>query len=70
MRFVVPQGEQQGALEQKAFGVGGLAEAIQQTLQREQHQYLIEVRVSGFGDRKQTRPDRCGEIFCHASASR
>ena len=53
VRHVVPEREQQRALEDEAVGMGGTAQAIQKTLQRKAHQHLVEIDSGGPGDVEQ-----------------
>jgi len=62
MRHVVPEREQQRALEQKALGVLRLGQAIEDALQGEAHQHLIEVDTLRLGDVQQAGADRCGDV--------
>jgi hypothetical protein len=47
MGHVVPEREQQGALEQKMIGVRRLAQPVENSLQGEAREHLVEVRALG-----------------------
>jgi hypothetical protein len=53
MRHVVPEREEQRALEQKTIRVPGLAQAVEDAFQCEAHKHLIEIRPLRLGDVEQ-----------------
>ena len=60
---VVPEREQQRALEQKAVRVLRLGHAVEDALQRESHQHLIEIDTLSFGNVEQARTDGRGDVW-------
>jgi len=65
VRHVVPEREQQRALEQETIGMRRLAQAVKDAFQCEAHEHLVEVRALRLGDVQQTSPDRRGDVFTH-----
>lgn len=60
---VVPEREQQRALEQKAVRVLRLGHAVKDALQRESHQHLVEIDTLSFGNVEQARTDGRGDVW-------
>jgi hypothetical protein len=66
---VVPEREQQRAFEQKSIRMRGLAQAVEDALQREAHQHLIEVHALRLGDVQQAGAHGSRDL-AHSTASR
>jgi len=70
VRHVVPQVEQQRALEQEAIGMRRPAKAVEDALQGEAHQHLVEIHALRLGQSEQARSDGRGNVLAHSVASR
>lgn len=69
VRHVVPEREQQRALEQKSIRMLGLAQAIEDALQRETDQHLIEIHALRLGDVEQAGAHGSRDVI-HSTDSR
>lgn len=69
MWHVVPEREQQRTFEQKAIRMLGLAQAVEDALQRDTHQYLIEIHALRLGDVEQAGAHGSRDVV-HSVASR
>jgi hypothetical protein len=68
--YVVPECEQQRALEQKTIGVCRLTQTVEDTFQSEAHQHLVEIHALGLGEIEQACPDGSRDVLVHSMASR
>ena len=67
MRLVVPEREEQGALQQKAIGIAGRSNPVQEALQREAVQQQVVVVAAALGQVQQSRQDGGATIRGHAT---